>query len=174
MGPPFWTKILAAIYEFSHKTHPNKLKFKGMSAENIIATLMWDEIGVVHSRAAYSNNYSETHTSLNVCPNLIHTIRKKPKYCSSSMTKPSHTQACTPLRPLQKLDGHVATTTLQTWPHTSKFSTVQSFERELVTSLHIKHGTTIFYMPVATQTGDKISLSRYACFRSKVKMAGDH
>jgi hypothetical protein len=139
--------------EFSHKTHPNKQKFKGMSAGNIMATLMWDEISVAHSRATYSN-YSETHTSLKACPNQTHTIRKMPEYCSSSMTKPSHTQAHAPLRPSRKLDGHVATTTLQTWPHTSKFSTAQSFERELVTSLHIKHGTTIFYMPVATQTGD--------------------
>jgi hypothetical protein len=144
-----------------------------MSAENIMATLMWDEISVVHSRAMYSNNYSETHTSVNACPNRTHTIRKIPKYCSSSMTKPSHTQVCTPLRPPQKLYGHVATSTL-TWPHTSKFSTVQSFERQLVTSSHIKHGTTIFYVPVATQKGDKISLGRYACSSSKVKMGEDH
>jgi len=100
--------------EFGHKTHPKKLKFKGMSAGNIVNTLMWDEISVVHSRAMYSNNYSETHTSLNACPKQTHTIRKMPKYCSSSMIKPSHTQVCTPVRPSQKLDGHVATTTLQT------------------------------------------------------------
>jgi len=40
--------------EFSHKTHPRKRKFKGMSAGNIMATLMWDEISVVHSTAMYS------------------------------------------------------------------------------------------------------------------------
>jgi hypothetical protein len=156
--------------EFSHKTHPKKRKFKDMSAGNIMATLMWDEISVVHSRAMYCNNYSETHTSLNACPKRTHTIRKM----SSSMTKPSHTQVCAPLRPSQKLDGRIATTTLQTWPHTSKFSTVHSFERQLVTSLHIKKSTTIFYVPVATQKRDKISLGRYACSCSKVKMGEDH
>jgi hypothetical protein len=98
------------LNQFSHKTHPKKQKFKGMSAGNIMATLMWDEISVVHSRAMYSNSYSETHISLNACPNRTHTIRKMSKYCSSSMTKPSHTQVCAPLRPPQKLDGHVATT----------------------------------------------------------------
>lgn len=79
-----------------------------------MATLMWDEISAVHSRAKYSNNYSETHISLNACPNLTQTIRKMSKYCSSSMTTPSHTLVCAPLRPSQELDGHVATTTLRT------------------------------------------------------------
>lgn len=100
--------------EFSHKIYPIKQKFKGMSAGNIMATLMWGEISAVHSRAIYSNNYSETHTSLNVCPNRTQTIRKMSKYCSSSMTMPSHTLVCAPLRPSHGLDGHVATTTLWT------------------------------------------------------------
>jgi len=85
-----------------------------MLAGNIMATLILDEISAVHSRAMYSNNYSEAHTSLNACPNQTQTIRKMAKYCSSSMTTPSHTLLCAPLRPSQGLDGLVATTTLRT------------------------------------------------------------
>ena len=160
---------------FSHKTHPQKKKkFKGMWAGNIMATLIWDKISVVHSRTMCSNNYTGTHTSLNACHNRAHTITKMSKYCSSSMIWPSYTQVCASLRPSENLDGHVATTALQTLPHTSKFSTDQSFEWKLVTSLHIKHCTTIFYVPVATEKGDQISLGRYARSCSNVKMDKDH
>jgi hypothetical protein len=147
------------------------------SARKIMATVFWGEKDVIpvnflpRRKTVNSDSCTETLRSLHPHCHLLSLSHKRnvwrvsPPWQCQAIHRRVHRWG----RKKNWMDS-VATLTLQSWPHTIKFSPVSYFETEpAMTPLHRRQGTAEHWVAVAAEGREQHLLHCNACYWSKME-----